>query len=797
MIRRLAAVLPILFVTCSVMAEDAPKRNEWLPGKYSAWSKIKTHSLIVREDGVTEFRHVGKTDWALDCFPRITVRPGEPFTFSCRSERVTDGAATQPFSIGAVLYDAKGEVISWNWGSVRIQPGDSGSTTFLVPNGTASLRPRFFGSGNFAGAFPVARFARAEDVEEVTREAGLKPLLKVSSSALDISFATSNGVFSVADRRTGRTWSSTPNSQTARRTIVIQSAIRKTMFAARFVDAETLFRYTVVCRLEDDGPEFTVMLMSDPETRLGDEPIAFPPPFGSRKGDRLVIPYGEGIGVPVEDHDLWLWRYAAFAGSGLCMPFFGVAEDDGGAGWMAILDTPDDAYGICSRTGADNLWTISPGWIGQKSHFGYTRRVRYVFFDKGGPVAMAGRYRAYAKEHGLLKTFAEKAKERPGVERLPGAANVWYFPRKGDPDGLAVAGELKTAGIDRFLWSQGTTEQTVKEIGSMENVLVGCYDVYQDVYHPEQLKKLGWSYGPNSEAWPQDVNWSSPHPQDWRRAWPVKAKDGTMTHCAMMCDTAAPTYARMKVAVELKRKPFTARFIDTTVSAPWQECYNPAHPMTRTESRYWKMELLRIMGDDFGMVVGSEQGHDACVPYCDYLEGMLSFGKWRMPHGGRYENFNQPETPTNVPAARLAAVERKGLDPRIRLPLWELVYHDCCAAHWYWYDYSNWPLCLWRRRDLFNALYGTAGMFVFDGRLWKKEKARFAASYSTWAPIARKTGFSRMTDFRVLSPDRLVQQTAFADGTTVTVNFGEKPFALPDGSSLAPMSHAVFHSPDG
>ena len=179
------------------------------------------------------------------------------------------------------------------------------------------------------------------------------------------------------------------------------------------------------------------------------------------------------------------------------------------------------------------------------------------------------------------------------------------------------------------------------------------------------------------------------------------------------------------------------------------------------------------------------------MPYCVYLEGMLSFGKWRMPHGGRYENFSQPETPTNVPAARLAAVERKGLDPRIRLPLWELVYHDCCAAHWNWYDYSNWPLFLWRRRDLFNALYGTAGMFVFDGRLWKKEKARFAASYAAWAPIARKTGFSRMTDFRVLSPDRLVQQTAFADGTTVTVNFGEKPFDLSDGSSLAPMSHVV------
>ena len=48
-----------------------------------------------------------------------------------------------------------------------------------------------------------------------------------------------------------------------------------------------------------------------------------------------------------------------------------------------------------------------------------------------------------------------------------------------------------------------------------------------------------------------------------------------------------------------------------------------------------------------------------------------------------------------------------------------------------------------------------------------------------------------MTDHRILSPDRMVQQTVFADGTVVTVNFGEKPFDLPDGASLPPMSHRV------
>ena len=51
---------------------------------------------------------------------------------------------------------------------------------------------------------------------------------------------------------------------------------------------------------------------------------------------------------------------------------------------------------------------------------------------------------------------------------------------------------------------------------------------------------------------------------------------------------------------------------------------------------------------------------------------------------------------------------------KYRLPLWELVYHDCCVAYWYWGDYNNKLPALWDKRDLFNALYGTPPMYMFD-----------------------------------------------------------------------------------
>ena len=52
-----------------------------------------------------------------------------------------------------------------------------------------------------------------------------------------------------------------------------------------------------------------------------------------------------------------------------------------------------------------------------------------------------------------------------------------------------------------------------------------------------------------------------------------------------------------------------------------------------------------------------------------------------------------------------------------------------------------------------------------------------------------------MTDHRFLTLARDVQQTVFSNGVEVTVNFGSKPFELPGGGELAPMSHRVAGLP--
>jgi hypothetical protein len=126
-----------------------------------------------------------------------------------------------------------------------------------------------------------------------------------------------------------------------------------------------------------------------------------------------------------------------------------------------------------------------------------------------------------------------------------------------------------------------------------------------------------------------------------------------------------------------------------------------------------------------------------------------------------------------------------------RLPLWELVYHDCVVAQWYWGDYNNKLPTLWDRRDLFNALYGTPPMFMFDREIWRQHRDRFVQSYQTATPVARATGYSAMLDHRWLTDDHAVQQTEFANGVKVTVNFGDAPYQRANGQILAPLARVV------
>jgi len=588
------------------------------------------------------------------------------------------------------------------------------------------------------------------------------------NSVISVSLNSADGTLLVVDKRTGQRWPQRAVAQGKIANLVTQGR----GIAAIWQDTRTGLSVPVSLEVDGSKPEFTVALSAEGQLR---QSLRYLHPLVTEPGTYLVVPMNEGISYPVDDATVETRRLIAYGGHGICMPFWGAT--DGQRGYMAIIETPDDAS--ISITRVEGKLCIAPEWDPQMGKFGSTRKLRYIFFDKGGHVAMCKRYRAYAKEAGLLKTLEEKRRENPNVDLLIGAVNVWYWEK----DALAMLREMQAKGIERILWSNRQSPQVIAAMNQTRGVLTSRYDIYQDLMDPnivkEQLSRVHSDWTQN--AWPHDI--MRDEKGDWRKGWQVRGQDGKMYPCAVLCDKQALKYAAERVPAEIKNSPYRCRFIDTTTASPWRECYDPAHLMTRSDSRHWKMELLRYMSQDMHLVTGSETGHDAAVPFVHYFEGMLSLGPYRVPDSGRQMQRIWNEIPP--------LVAKYQLGHQYRLPLWELVYHDCVVAQWYWGDYNNKLPALWTKRDLFNTLYGTPPMFMFSRSFWEQNKDRFARSYKDTCTVVRAAGYAEMTDHRFLTTDRTVQQTQFANGVVVTVNFGDKPFRLPDGRDLAPLSQHV------
>ena len=588
--------------------------------------------------------------------------------------------------------------------------------------------------------------------------------LSIQNGSLLLKLSTRDGTFSVLDKRNGKTWS--------------QSAISADLiFSKAFIPPESSDKIDlegidarskapVKGEIALDGalPEFTVAIAGDGPLPKA---LTFPQPFVG--GTDLIIPLNEGVRYPVNDLTIPEMSLVTYGGHGICMSFWGLT--DGEAGQMAIFETANDGRIQIKRLG--NSLCVAPQWDSQKGKFGYERRLRYVFIDRGGYVAMCKRYRSYAQKIGLFKTLAEKRKENPNIDLLIGAANVWYWSNK---DSVAMAQEMIKAGIKRMLWSSSHAPDVaaLNKLG----LLTGKYDIYQDIMNPAKYPDLNYvSHEWIPQAWPSQVVLNAKG--EPISGWQIEQRDGTRYPCGVLSDRFAPDYARARIKADLDKNPYAARFIDTVTAAAWREDYSPDHPQTRTESRQWRTELLDVASREFHLVTGSETGLDAAVPHVDYFEGMLSLAPYRLPESGR----NMAKIITGPPPENLVKFQTGAF---YRLPLWELVYHDCVVAHWYWGDYNNKIPDLWDKRDLFNMLYGTVPMFGIDREFWAAHKDRFVQSYRNTCPLARSVGYSEMVDHQWLTPDALVQQTRFANGVTVTVNFGADSYSLNPGQKIAP-----------
>ena len=641
----------------------------------------------------------------------------------------------------------------------------------------------------------------------------------IETRELALDFDERNAAFSVTDRRTSRVWRQLPDDRTGLFGIT-DVAVDAVSRRIRFYAHNKYLEAPLAVEIALDGETVRVALDSDAEAKMqhgrtvdtasgemhpAPKAIYYPYAFELKPKDRTLLPHGSGYAFPADQLEMGegFPEHMKCYTSNFKMGMWGCyserempsGEIAGADGFMAVVETPCNAFGrYVVRT--NGLRQFDLGWIQDMRKWGHKRSIRFEFMPECGPVPIALRYRAEMERRGYRRTFAQKIALHPDMrskyERLMRSPSVWYWAIGGNK--AEVCRILREeCGFKDFLYqfirrkdlgTWVTPEEVAECARKAPGVMLSEYDIYKDTMERENLPLVDYvrPYWCIDAADNDDLVLGDDG-KTRIRGWGVQRKGTTdpkdRIGCVSICERQAPRYARRNIGLRMEEIPqFTGRYLDVT-GQYLSECFHPRHRVNLRESIGWRKALLRIVVDEFKLVSASEDGLECFVPDLDYLTcGFSGPGAYRGPDGGRWMwRIYDEEPPDSV---------RRGMDERTRIPIWEMVFHDCCVSYWDWCDYNNkWPR-IWWKRDLFNAVCATPPLYFFDEKTFTRFKPDLAASYAVANGTAMAVAGEQMTAYRLLVPDRSVQRSEWGNGTACTVNFGDRPYTMDDGFVLGP-----------
>lgn len=490
----------------------------------------------------------------------------------------------------------------------------------------------------------------------------------------------------------------------------------------------------------------------------------------------LALTCGEGTLIPTHHVKLgacefWAWEDmqhgpgAQQVDGNPAMPFYGAQRDD--AGYVAIVETDDDfAFHYIMNNQCEHRFDVHglqspfpqiasahPIWLSQKGEFGYERRMRFEFAPRMDYVAMAKTYRREAIARGHFVSLAEKRKARPQVAQLAGAPYIAYYagyPHR-EPgyscfkdytykqlqnvvDDLAGPMGLERAFVHfwgayaalppsclPFDTKPGTVEdlKAVVEKCKQYNYL---FTLYNDI--SAQLEE--------TDRWYPELQWKMPD---------GKPRPGY--RWSRTCSSQYVDLLSKDMPEVVKTLGVNACYVDCINAGRATECYDPKHPLTRSQDREARSAFYEYV-HSLGLIFGGEHT-----------------GWWNAAH---LEYTNGVGIAAGTPFMLRA----------FPVPLAHLVFHDamvlfCHAAD----DYSRSNGTAFEDKVLRDLLRCVPPMYFINLRdhgMWRR---KIIDSYNVISKPAAATLHDEMLSHEFMTDDQKVQRTTFASGLEITANFDE------------------------
>ena len=342
--------------------------------------------------------------------------------------------------------------------------------------------------------------------------------------------------------------------------------------------------------------------------------------------------------------------------------------------------------------------------------------------------------------------------------------------------------QLEQNGFSRFLlvtegWQDIERRPHVADYARKKGYLLGTYDSFHSIHNP---KTLG-----------SDQSWlTAQFDESLYKKGAILKADGTPRRgfkgigYKLSPKTARP-YVEDRVKENFSKVNYSYYFVDADAFGEYYDDFRPNNRLSQQDDVKERVDRLNWIFQTFQVPIGSEGGFYQFAPVQVVAEGIfipviawsdqdMKKNKKSPFYLGRYWTPDMPEVFFKSVPMKKKYIEQY-IDPRYRLPLYEVVFHDSVLATAHW-GYSSLKFHnVEKMVYLTEMLYQVAPLYHLNldnaHQLLKKIKPRFESflethSYSYQFPLQ---------SFEFLTSDRLVQKATYGE-LTIVVNFSKQNF---------------------
>ena len=349
----------------------------------------------------------------------------------------------------------------------------------------------------------------------------------------------------------------------------------------------------------------------------------------------------------------------------------------------------------------------------------------------------------------------------------------------GNGNSIELLKDMKSKGIDRAWlgfdgWETGYMNPNFVDYAKDEGYLIGTYDSYHSIHKKGEEK---WS-----TAAFEDKSLYENATVTNKFGEKLKGFNGVGRKLNPLYSFSAVN--KRVDGILNDGIHYNSWFIDCDAAGEIYDDYSKKTTKQQDlEARMKRMEII----EDKGLVIGSELGLDYASKTIAFAHGLETpviawgdedmknpnskyfVGKYYAPKGGAPEIFVK-EIPIKDQYREIY------FSPKCNVPLYKLVYNNSVITTHHWLYGSlkfNEEL---KSRRVYEMLYNVPPLYHLDKEMWKKYGDEITKFHKTWSPFHKKAVQEEMTDFQVLTEDRLVQRTKFGNSLEVIGNFSGKDF---------------------